>query len=215
MSVRHLLKGFFLSLLFVSSVYADAISFTPTGTSTVAQNINLYWDMLSSNTSTSEMGAVGNFYLSDHGDFHYMTASGASMVVISGTEGGDTLPPGTLIGPGSTWATMSYAGTTDYQGVMTPPETAYFGLRFEIAGQVHYGWVQIEEGLTDQSVLAWGYETTPGTAIAAGDGEVRIDAVSTPPVPSLQQWALILLTTMVAAMGLAGIQRRRARVVNR
>lgn len=199
--------GFFIislaTMFMVSVAQAAVISFTPSGTSTVSQATNLYWDMLSSTTSTSSFGATGGFYLSDHGDFHFDTGNGANMVVIAGTEGGAKLPVGTLIDAGSDWALTSFAGTTDYDGTMVPVETAYFGLRFQVDGQTHYGWVQIEEGIDDQSVLAWAYESTPGVAIAAG-----AEAGSEAPVPTLAGWATILLATLLAVFGVSRVRRR-------
>jgi hypothetical protein len=193
----------FSSMFMVSVVQAAVISFTPSGTSTVSQSTNLYWDMLSSATSTSSFGATGNFYLSDHGDFHFDTGANANMVVVVGTEGGAKLPQGTPIGAGSDWSLTSFVGTTDYDGTMVPVETAYFGLRFEVAGQTHYGWVQIQEGTSDQSVLAWAYESTPGVPIAAGastGGEAAI--------PTLAGWATILLVVLLTALGASQLRRR-------
>jgi len=58
--------------------------------------------------------------------------------------------------------------------------TGFFGLRFAIWNEAgtnfttHFGWMQVDwlgEGLTggvDLDILAWGYETTPDTPIAAG-----------------------------------------------
>jgi hypothetical protein len=57
----------------------------------------------------------------------------------------------------------------------------YLGLRFEINGQIHYGWVRLsvkrivskirfEERYLKVAVKDYAYESTPGKAIAAGDG---------------------------------------------
>ena len=57
----------------------------------------------------------------------------------------------------------------------------YLGLRFEINGQVHYGWVRLsvkrivsknrfDERFLKVAVKDYAYESTPGKAIAAGDG---------------------------------------------
>jgi hypothetical protein len=52
----------------------------------------------------------------------------------------------------------------------------YFGFEFLLSGQVHYGWVRLQvtigrgtDGLaTATHILAYGYESSPNTAIAAG-----------------------------------------------
>lgn len=192
-----------VAMLMASAVQAAVVSFTPSGTTTVSQDTNLYWDMLSSDTSISTLGAIGNFYLSGHGDFHFN--GDGSMVIVAGTEGGAKLPLGTMIGPGSEWrATDSYVGTTAYDGTMVPPETAYFGVRFQLGGADHFGWVQIEEGVSDQSVLAWAYETTPRQAIAAG---ATVGGASG--IPTLGQWALILLAALMAVLGIVRLSQRK------
>lgn len=190
-------------LLVPSLAPAAVVGFTPSGTSTVSQATDLYWDLQSSATSTTTLGAPCDFYLSDHGDFHWN--GDGSMVVLPNGEGGDTLASGTLIGPGSNWSTMSYAGTTGYQGEMVPPQTAYFGLRCAIGGQTYYGWVQIEEGTTDQSVLAWALETTPNAPIAAG----ATSSSAPTPVPTLSEWGIIILSSLLAVGTLLTLRRQR------
>ncbi|MGA9573354.1 MAG: hypothetical protein WBS20_05340 [Lysobacterales bacterium] len=205
MNIKTKYIGLLASVFLVSSAYADVVSFTPSGVSTVSQNTDLYWDMQSSDTSTTTLGAIGDFYLSGHGDFHFDGV--AAMIRVGATSGGEKLLPGTLIDVSSNWSsTDSYVGTTDYDGTMIPPETAYFGLRFELNGQIHYGWVQIEEGTTDQSVLAWAYETTPDLAIAAG-ADASVSTLA--PVPMLNVWTLVILVSLVALIGLAQFQRKR------
>lgn len=184
---------------------AAIISFTPSGTSTVPQGSNLYWDMLSGATSTSSLGTSEDFYLSDHGDFHWNLP--ADMVTVAGTSGGDTLPAGTLIGSGSNWDSTDgdnqYAGTTDYSGQMVSGDTAYFGLSFQIGGQTHYGWVQVSEGPVNQSVLRWAYESTPNTPIQAG----ALGAAAA--VPTISEWGMILLSGLLALMAVFTLRRQR------
>lgn len=202
----------FVFVAMSSWVHADVVSFTPSGTSTVPQGTSLYWDMESSATSTSSFGAVGDFYLSDHGDFHFDPSAGASMVRVGTTEGGALLSPGTPIDAGSNWETSNgFVGTTDYDGTMVPPQTAYFGLRFQLAGETHYGWVQITEGTTDQSVLAWAYESAPDVAIAAGATDAPAPAPgAAAPIPTMSSYGLVL--TM---LGLLLVASRRLRTSGR
>jgi len=153
---------------FVSSSNASIVSFTPSGTSTVSQGTDLYWDMLSDTTSTSSFGAVGNFNLSDHGDFHFSTST-SDMVNIGTGTGGDVLSFGDIIGSASNWSnTSSFVGTTDYSGVMGFNDVGIFGLSFLLSGQTHYGWVEISEQASTQSILGWGYESIADQSITAG-----------------------------------------------
>ena len=54
-----------------------------------------------------------------------------------------------------------------------PPEsgTGYFGLRFYIDDNIHYGWVMMdftEFGTAGGNIVGWGYETDPNIPIMAG-----------------------------------------------
>jgi len=57
-------------------------------------------------------------------------------------------------------------------GLWLPPDaTGYFGVRLEIEGNAHYGWVYLDNGwagLGGGDIYGWAYETTPNTSILAG-----------------------------------------------
>ncbi|MEZ6232626.1 MAG: hypothetical protein R3B68_00400 [Phycisphaerales bacterium] len=82
----------------------------------------------------------------------------------------ETFPLGGSVGPAETWQSgaMGYSdGFVSYQGAFLGSE-AYAGIRFELAGAVHYGWIRL--GLVASlgpaghyEPTAWAYETTPGT----------------------------------------------------
>lgn len=157
-----------LVCLFAGVANAGIISFTPSGTSTVSQGTDLYWDMLSDATSTSSFGAVGNFNLSDHGDFHFST-SVADMINSGSGTGGVDLAIGTLIGSLSNWSnTAGFVGTTSFGGGCSVGNTCIYGLSLDILGSTHYGWVQFSENTSTQSILGWAYESVAGQSIAAG-----------------------------------------------
>lgn len=50
-----------------------------------------------------------------------------------------------------------------------PNHDAYFGIRFDIEGNTHYGWVHVVNtfGVTGY-VTEWGYESNPNTGLLAG-----------------------------------------------
>jgi hypothetical protein len=149
----------------VGGANAAVVIFTPSSGNTVSQSTTLYWDPVSAFISTSSLGAIGGFNLTDHGDFHF-TVSDADMVNIGSGTGGQTIPVGQLVGPSSNFTnTSDFVGTTDFSGTMSLGDRAFFGLSFQLSGQTHYGWVEISEDATTQTIHRWAYETTPNTAI--------------------------------------------------
>jgi hypothetical protein len=90
----------------------------------------------------------------------------------------DRLEGGYVIGAGAAFgdrSTMSlYESDCCYSNDWGPPGTeGYIGVRFGTPGNIHYGWIKAR--MTDPrgaalEALAWGYESSPNTPIAAGDG---------------------------------------------
>lgn len=82
--------------------------------------------------------------------------------------------------------------------------TAFAGLKFEIGGNDHFGWIQLHidgvssGGTPKITAINWAYESEAGVAIRAGAGI---------PVPEPATHALFLLGG--GAMGLAAWRRRR------
>ena len=51
----------------------------------------------------------------------------------------------------------------------------YLGLKFMIAGEVHYGWARVSTGIENTVVTGFAYETIPNKAIIAGATKSRDD----------------------------------------
>jgi len=81
-------------------------------------------------------------------------------------------------------------------------QTRYEGVRFQIGGQTHYGWIATSANISDTAVelriSGWAYESTPNTAIQTGEA----GPVATPEPSSLALFAL-------GAAGIAAVMRRR------
>jgi len=97
-----------------------------------------------------------------------------------GDEFAENLDPGTLIGipppNGLIWDTNTafLGGCFSAGGIVCPGEFQsgldFLGLEFEISGQTHYGWIEIES-IQDFGPIRfhrWAYESEPGMSIRAG-----------------------------------------------
>lgn len=53
----------------------------------------------------------------------------------------------------------------------------YLGVRFQISGDTHYGWIQFaaDEDVKNGRIVDWAYEDQPDTPIKAGDGRFKME----------------------------------------
>jgi len=77
--------------------------------------------------------------------------------------------PGVWEGAGTTPAFASCMNVGCIGLWLYPNADAYFGLRFDIDGETHYGWVHVINtyGISGE-VVEWGYELLPDTGLLAG-----------------------------------------------
>jgi hypothetical protein len=117
---------------------------------------------------------------------------------------------GATIGPGLNWVNrgasmdlfrLVQATYLNHYGNFMGPD-GYLGIRFDISGGTHYGWIYMDtivsgDGINPGNlrVVSWAYETLANASITAGE---QVHA----PIPS----GLLLLATGV--VGLAAIRRR-------
>jgi len=126
----------------------------------------------------------------------YALAKGANV------DGGDA-----FVEPDTQAVLIRAASGNAFYGNFINVSDRFLGVRFQVSGQTHYGWIgfrSVTHGSTIQAVLAgWAYETQPEKPIRAGDrGEA--DSARLRPV---QPTSLQLL-----AMGHTGIADRQKRI---
>lgn len=97
------------------------------------------------------------------------------------------LPDNYTIDNGLNWASGSdniLAGKFQYFNNSTGYSSAagkflgkqgYLGVRFQISGETHYGWIQFraDEDAKNGKIVDWAYEDQPDTLIRAADGRLK------------------------------------------
>jgi hypothetical protein len=121
------------------------------------------------------------------------------------------LPYGYLINnsgnfnPAQTYNTLHISNSS---GNWAPPTSGYLGVKFQIAGNTHYGWVQLTTNSNSQvTIEAWGYEDTQNTGLPAGG------AIMPPVVPTLSEWGLISFILLLLSFGTVFIARKEGEFV--
>lgn len=161
-------------------------------------------------------GSKVQFWFADFGEVssygyvrEFAVNGTANASVIADKHGPLALQAGSVIGSSRSFKNvhrgeqiLAEAFTTGYgssgvSGNWANGKQAYLGLRFNIQGQVHYGWASLEvvpsidqhHGLhVDATLLGYAYENTPNKSIQAGQtkGEdIANSDVFTPPVGTL------------------------------
>lgn len=70
----------------------------------------------------------------------------------------------------NTFVHLSSTAVGDPEFTFVEGVPKYFGVRFDQGSGVQYGWIGVIRTGFFVDAFAWGYETTPGTSIAAGAG---------------------------------------------
>jgi hypothetical protein len=90
----------------------------------------------------------------------------------------------------------------DYSGSWVNVKNRFLGLRFKIAGKIHYGWARLSVQATKSSIIAtltgYAYETTPNKPLRAGQTKGGEDDTS---VGQLNPYAPESSTLGLLAMG--------------
>lgn len=134
-----------------------------------------------------------SIYLDYFGDFyptfsyqHTYTSGGGAEIFNGGFSYGYAKPLdfGTLIGPDLVDGQFSAGSSLDFvwsaydyytgepsngnRGILPQGVDTYIGVRLDIDGATHYGWIGLNMHGAHPDVFAWGYETVAGVAVGAG-----------------------------------------------
>jgi hypothetical protein len=160
-----------------------------------------------------------NFWLADNLEYssrrELALNGGINASVIEDRHGPAALPQGSVVGSSRTFTNVHqnervmaeaynfvYYGT-GVSGNWANVKQAYLGLKFDIKGQVHYGWAEFSVNasvrnrhqlLVDATLLGYAYEATPNQSIKTGQksgaaGDAAIPGALVPQPGTLQALA--------------------------
>ncbi len=114
-----------------------------------------------------------------------------SFNVVSALDAGQQISSGVqfVSGGGMAKRSRADAGSWRCTGLWNNAKNRYLGLKFEIKGQVHYGWARLNESCNQDGergsgvealLTGYAYETIPGKAIKAGQKKEADDPTNSP-----------------------------------
>lgn len=180
--------------------YTATFGLDPAGQLAAAFNVAQSYHTFSTHTST---GVNRGFFTPN--------LPGAEAVVsskglVADLASGANIGPGGQFGRGATYGLIftfipAYGATSQHHlGNLRFGRTNYFGFKFLNSGEAHYGWLRIESKIirgrrtpsVATRIVAYGYESSPNTAILAGSCTVASAATAgdSAPVASLGTLAL-------------------------
>ena len=110
---------------------------------------------------------------------------------------GPTLPRDSYVWDDNFYGLLTYFGGSYYYGNFSRAR-GYLGVRFQVDGENLYGWIDFQGDENGHGIIhGWAYEDS-GAPIAAGAGSDNCEVV-----PTLNEWGMIILVSLLAAGGLA------------
>ncbi|MDF1869931.1 MAG: hypothetical protein P1U30_06030 [Phycisphaerales bacterium] len=152
---------------------------------TLASDAQVFGTAADATGSSIYLDYFGDFYPSFSYSHTYTSGNGAE-IFNSGFSDRYAKPLafGEMIGPGLADGSFSASSTIDFvwssydyytgysdsgnRGLLPAHEDVYLGVRLELEGLTHYGWIGVNRSGAYVDVFAWGYETEAGVAVGAG-----------------------------------------------
>jgi hypothetical protein len=151
--------------------------------------------------------------------------AGANQVVYN-VYGAVAMKPGTQIGPKNVWrgATQNMAvmlgsfGTSGIGGSWVNVNNRYLGVKFEIKGQTHFGWVRLNVQVQVPQIITatltgYAYDTTANKPIKAGQTKGPDNTTIEEPTESFPAPSREPVTLGVLALGARGLSIWRREVL--
>ena len=160
----------------VELTFTQTFGFNPAGQGIAPINIAQSYETFSTLTNTGSN--KGFFTPNVPGAEAVISSKGFVARLQSGASIGPAAKFGKGVGYGLifTYTPISGATSQHHVGNLRFGQTNYFGFKFLISGQVHYGWVRMRSVIVQvnrspsivTSISAYGYEASPNTAIRVG-----------------------------------------------
>lgn len=83
-------------------------------------------------------------------------------------------------------------------------QTGYIGVRVKVNDEFNYCWIHYQgTGFSNGTIIDWACENQEGATVRAGDSGAQPE-----PVPTLNQWGLMILAGLILAGGARRIKRQ-------
>ena len=112
--------------------------------------------------------------------------------LLANVSAGASIGPGGKFGKGNSYGLVfGYYYFNRFAGNFPSDQSGYVGFQFSEMGQTHYGWLRVRianvsgENYPSLLLSEYGYESSPATAIAAGNCVASASNLATPPKPQL------------------------------
>ncbi|HTA23152.1 MAG TPA: hypothetical protein VK763_06435 [Terriglobales bacterium] len=143
-------------------------------------------------------------YLRVYGNTPSNQAMSTSRGLKAALPAGAQIGPAEKFGPNRTMASCDVFGGKPYSGGnWVNVKNRYLGLKFQISGETHYGWIRMSEHCNNGTITGYAYETVPDQPLDAGVLPFANDGKLSPkaPLPSSPKPA----TLGALATGAAGL----------
>jgi hypothetical protein len=121
--------------------------------------------------------------------FYGNTPSNQAMSTSQGLKA--ALPPGAQVGPAGKFGTHPFMASCDVfdgkpfiSGNWVNVKNRYLGVKFQISGETHYGWIRMTEHCNNGTITGYAYQTEANQPITIGPTDMPVDGNLQFPLPN-------------------------------